>query len=145
MRAATPDPDDFPELYADIPLKRLFAWAIDSAIIFGIVLIVVLLTFLTGLLIWPLLWAVVGFTYRVVTLKNGSATLGMRLMGMEIRSGDDRPLDLNLAIFHSLGLWISTAMPLIQVASIVMICVTARHQSLTDHVLGTVPMNRRAR
>ena len=141
--SATPDPLDRPEFYADIPTKRFFAWLVDVAFTAVVSLLIVALTALSALAVWPLLWLAVGFVYRTVTLANGSATWGMRLFAMEIRTARDTPLDLPTAFLHTLGYTISVALPLFQLASVVMMCTSPRRQGLTDLVLGTVPMNRR--
>lgn len=145
MSISTPDPEFHPQIYASIPTKRFLAWCVDFAVIFAVSVLVVVLTAFTGLLIWPVLWLCIGFAYRVITLASGSATWGMALMGMELRDGRDRPFDLSMAVLHTGGYTVQMAMPLLQLISIVLICTTARHQGLTDHILGTVPMNRRTR
>jgi len=86
---------------------------------------------------------VLGFAYRTVTIARGSATWGMRLMSIELRTADDAPLDLSAAALHTLGYTVSLALPLLQVISVVMMLGTARRQGLTDMVLGTVCLNRR--
>ncbi|MFT6674062.1 MAG: putative RDD family membrane protein YckC [Sulfitobacter sp.] len=139
----TPDPDVDPQFYDGIPAKRLFAWLVDMVLIFVICLVIVPFTAFTGLFFFPLLLLVTGFIYRVITLANGSATWGMRLMSMEIRDQNDQPLDLGGAFMHTLGYSVSLAFAPLQLISIVLICTTARCQGLTDLVLGTVPLNRR--
>ena len=139
----TPDPDTQPQFYDGIPTKRLLAWFVDTVLIVLICLLIVPFTAFTGLFFFPFLMLVIGFIYRVGTLANGSATWGMRLMSMELRSDDDRPLDGTQALLHTLGYSISIAMPLLQVISIVLMLSSARRQGLTDMVLGTVAMNRR--
>ena len=44
-----PDPERAPEFYADVPLKRLLAFVIDSAVIFALSLFAVVLTAFIGL------------------------------------------------------------------------------------------------
>ncbi|WP_370401297.1 RDD family protein [Sulfitobacter sp. JB4-11] len=140
-----PDPDHQPQFYEGIPSKRFVAWLVDCVLIALICLLILPFTLFTGIFFFGLLMLVVGFAYRVITLASGSATWGMRLMAMEIRSAQDRPLDLGLAFAHTLGYSVSLAMPLLQVISVVLMCTSARRQGLTDMVLGTVPMNRRQR
>ena len=141
----TPDPDTHPEFYAGVPMKRFLAWIFDMALIFVLCLLILPFTAFTGLFFFPFLMLIVGFAYRVITLANGSATLGMRLMSMEIRSVNDMPLDLPGAVVHTLGYSVSLAIPLLQVASIVLMCTSARAQGLTDMVMGTVAINKRRR
>ena len=139
-----PDPISQPQFYASVASKRLVAWIVDSIVIVVLSLIVVLLTAFVGLLIWPLLYLVVGFAYRTVTLANGSATWGMRFAGVEIRNAFGERLDLGLALAHTAGYTLSIAIPLIQVVSIIMMLTSARGQGLTDAFLGTVALNRRS-
>lgn len=144
MHTATPDPLEQPQFYDNTPTKRLFAWIVDLIVIVGISIVILPLTAFTGIFFFGFLLLTVGFAYRVITIARGSATWGMRLMALELRDQADRPLDLPLAFFHTLGYSISIAMPLLQVISIVLMCTTARRQGLTDMVLGTVALNRRA-
>jgi len=139
-----PDPHRQPQFYASVPLKRLIAWIIDSVVILLIALIVVTLTLFVGFFVWPILYLVVGFAYRVVTIANGSATLGMRFAGIELRDAYGARLDLGGALAHTTGYTISLAIPLLQVISVVMMLTGARGQGLTDAFLGTVALNRRA-
>lgn len=141
---ALPDPISHPNFYQSVPTKRLVAWIVDSIVILGLSLIVVLLTAFVGLFIWPLLYLVVGFAYRTVTLANGSATWGMRFSGIEIRNAYGERLDAGMALAHTAGYTISLAIPLVQVVSIIMMLTSARGQGLTDAFLGTVALNRRS-
>jgi uncharacterized RDD family membrane protein YckC len=139
----TPDPDTQPQFYAAVPTKRLVAWILDMVLIVVICLIIVPFTAFTGLFFFPFLMLVVGFIYRIATLAGGSATWGMRLMSVEIRQGDDRPLDGATAFLHTLGYSVSFAIPVLQLISIVLMLTSARRQGLTDMVLGTVALNKR--
>ena len=140
----TPDPFAQPQFYDGLPTKRLLAWVVDMIVIVAMCLLILPFTAFTGLFFFPLLMLAVGFVYRVVTLASGSATWGMRLMAMELRDSRDRPFDTGLAVLHTLGYSVSLAMPLLQVISVVLMCTSARRQGLTDMVMGTVPLNRRA-
>lgn len=139
-----PDPDRQPEFFADVPTKRLLAWVVDTVLITVLCLLVLPFTAFTGLLFFPALLLVVGFAYRVVTIANNSATWGMRLMAIEFRGREGARFDLSMAFVHTLGLTVSFMLPLLQVLSIVLMLTTARRQGLSDHLLGTVAINRRA-
>ncbi|MCV3271029.1 RDD family protein [Roseobacter sinensis] len=141
---APPDPQAQPDFYKDVPLKRLLAWAVDATVTALACLIILPFTFFTGLFFFPLLFLVVGFLYRMVTLANGSATWGMRLFAIELRRPDGTRLDAGTAFAHTLGYSVSCAIAPLQLISIVMMATTERGQGLTDHVLGTVMVNRRA-
>ena len=139
----TPDPDTQPEFYDGVPTKRLLGWVLDMIVIIGMCLLILPFTAFTGIFFFPFLMLVVGFIYRVITLTTGSATWGMRLMGMELRDLRDRPFDFATAFFHTLGYSLSWAMAPLQLISIVLMCVSARKQGLSDMVLGSVAVNRR--
>lgn len=139
-----PDPDTQPEFYADVPMKRLVAWLFDTVMIVILCVLILPFTAFTGLFFFPVMVLVIGFAYRVVTLTNRSATWGMRLMAIELRSASGERFGLPLAFAHTLGLSVSFAMPLLQVISIVMMLTTARRQGLSDQLLGTVAINRAA-
>jgi len=141
--AALPDPQYQPEFYSDIAPKRLMAWVIDVGMILGMTLLVLPFTAFIGLFFLPFLYAVIGFVYRVLTISGGSATLGMRVMSVELRTAAGEKLDLGSAFLHTLGYYLSFAMALVQVASVVLMITSERGQSLTDMVLGTVMLNRR--
>lgn len=139
-----PDPSRQPQFYDGVPMKRLIAWFIDSILILALAMIAVLLTAFAGLLIWPLLYLTIGFAYRVVTIANGSATWGMRFAGIELRDAAGARLAPGLALAHTAGFTISCTVPVLQVISVAMMLTGARGQGLTDAVLGTVALNRRA-
>ena len=141
---AIPDPDYQPEFYADIPVKRLLAWIVDSFLIMGAVLLILPFTAFVGLFFLPLMFLLIGFAYRWMTLSGGSATLGMRLMAVEMRDGYGQRFDTTTAFLHTLGYTVSLAFPILQIISIVMMLMGPRAQGLTDNVLGTVAINRRA-
>jgi uncharacterized RDD family membrane protein YckC len=139
-----PDPDMQPQFYAGVPTKRLLAFGVDTVIIMALTLVVIPFTAFIGLFFLPFLYVVLGFAYRVVTLSRSSATWGMQLMAIELRTRDDQRFDLPTAFLHTLGFVVSLGMPLLQVISIVLMLSTERGQGLTDMVLGTVALNRRA-
>ena len=130
--------------YETVPTNRLFVWILDAAIILGICLVVLRFTGFLGIFFWPLMWLVVGFAYRTITIANRSATWGMRLVSIELRNRTGARLDLTEAALHTLGYTISIGMFLLQAVSIVLICASMRGQSLTDHVLGAVMLNKQA-
>ncbi|MDW3221666.1 MAG: RDD family protein [Paracoccaceae bacterium] len=141
---ATPDPYAQPAFYKDVPLKRLMAWGVDAVLTFLACLAILPFTAFTGIFFFPLLFLVVGFIYRMITLANGSATWGMRLFAIELRQSTGARLDAGSAFAHTLGYTISWAMFPLQLISMVLMATTERGQGLSDHALGTVMVNRRA-
>ncbi|MBU2980839.1 RDD family protein [Lentibacter algarum] len=142
---ALPDPHYQPEFYADVPLKRFLAWLVDVALIVVLVVVIVPFTAFTGLFFLPLLYFIVSFIYRFVTLSNGAATPGMRLTAIELRNAQGEKITSNEALMHTFGLALSFGFPLLQLVSVVLMVTSERGQGLSDMALGTVALNRRAR
>lgn len=139
-----PDPEMQPEFYADVATKRLIAWVIDTVVILVLCVLVSVATAFVGFFFFPLLMMAVGFLYRAATIARGSATWGMRVMAIEFRTLSGERFDPWMAVLHTLGLTISFAFPLLQLVSIFMMLTGPRGQGLSDRVLGTVALNRRA-
>jgi uncharacterized RDD family membrane protein YckC len=139
-----PDPDLAPEFYADVPLKRLIAWVVDALVIALLTAIVVPFTFFTGLFFLPVLYMAIGFVYRFLTIASRSATPGMRLAAIELRTGSGERFDSPTAFLHTLGYTVSVSIFPLQLVSIVLMLISDRRQGLTDHVLGTAALNRSA-
>ncbi len=142
--SAHPDPDIAPEFYADVPVKRLLAWVVDVLIVAVLCVLILPFTAFTGLFFFPGLMLVVGYIYRIATMTGRSATWGMRLMALEFRDSAGRRFDLGTAFLHVTGYTISIAFPLLQLVSIVLMLTTARKQGLTDMIIGSAALNRRA-
>lgn len=139
-----PDPDRQPEFYQSVATKRFIAWLFDIAFISLLCTVAILLTLGLGFFVLALIYAVVSFVYRVVTIANGSATLGMRFMGIELRDSFGERMDTGKAVAHTAGYFVSMAFPVLQIISIIMMLTSARCQGLTDMFLGTVMLNQRA-
>lgn len=140
----TPDPDMQPQFYDGVPTKRLLAWVVDTVIIAGLTLLTVPFTLFISLFFLPLVFIVLGFAYRVVTLSRGSATWGMRLMAIELRDSNDNPFDQSQAFLHTLGYTLSIMIAPLQLISVVLMLSSERRQGLTDMAMGTVALNCRA-
>ncbi|MGB7317768.1 MAG: RDD family protein [Planktotalea sp.] len=138
-----PDPIRAPQFYASVPSKRLIAWIIDTVITVVLSILIIPFTAFTGLFFFPLLFLVIGFGYRAITIGATSATWGMRIMSIELRDGRGERFDFSQALVHTLGYTFSMAFFLIQIVSIIMMLGSARGQSLTDMALGSVMINRR--
>ena len=137
-----PDPDRHAEFYAGVTLKRGLAWVIDFVVIAALTGVVVLFTAFIGLFFLGALFLAVGFLYRWVTIARGSATWGMRIMGVTLLDRWGRPLDTATALGHTLGYTLSMAFVFPQLLSVALMILSPRGQGLTDLVLGTVAINR---
>ncbi|MES0860953.1 RDD family protein [Ruegeria sp. SCPT10] len=139
-----PNPDTQPEFYQSVTSKRFVAWLFDIALISLLCIVPVFLTFGAGLFFLPLIYAVISFVYRVITISNGSATLGMRFMGIELRDAFGERMDMGKALAHTAGYFVSMTFFVVQIISVIMMLTSARCQGLTDAFLGTVMINQRA-
>ena len=139
-----PDPDTQPEFYEDVPTKRLIAWVADVILISVITAILTVFSLFTALFILPLLYATVSFLYRWVSLARSSATPGMRLVSLEFQTRDGRDFDGATAFMHTLGYFVSVAVFPLQLVSVGCMLMTEKRQGLTDLVLNTAALNRRA-
>jgi uncharacterized RDD family membrane protein YckC len=139
-----PDPVAQPEFYSGVPTKRFLAWLVDSTLILIFCLVALVLTLGIGFFFLPALMLTVGLVYRIATLARGSATWGMALMAIELRRHDGARLDTLTAVLHTLGYSMSMAFVIPQVVSVLFMLTSARAQGLSDLVLGTAAINRRA-
>ena len=137
-----PDPHTQPEFYKDVPTKRLIAWLVDIVVIGLIVSVLTVLSVFTALFIMPLVWLAVSFTYRWMTIASGSATLGMRLVSLELRRADGQRFDGTTALLHSGAYIFSVVTFPLQLISIAMMLLSERKQGLTDMIMGTAAINR---
>ncbi len=139
------DPFTQPQFYRDVPFKRLMAWLVDAVLVIVLCVVILPFTAFAGLFFFPALFAVIDFAYRIITLTGGSGTLGMRLFAVELRDGSGARFDLGTAFLHTFGYYLSWAVFPLQLVSAILMCTSARGQSLTDMALGTAMLNRRAR
>jgi uncharacterized RDD family membrane protein YckC len=139
-----------PELFEGVLACRVFAFVIDIIIValpvMGAGLFILLLGIVTfglgWLLFWPLhilsvIWAVL---YYGFTLGGpASATIGMRVMEIELRTWYGAPCYFVLGGAHAIVFWISVSVltPLILVIGLF----NDRRRLLHDMVLGTVVIN----
>ena len=139
-----PDPHTQPQFYDGVLIKRALAWVIDIVLIAVLCVLVLPFTAFTGIFFFPFLMLVVGFFYRWFTLAGRSSTWGMRMMAIEFRDHRGGRFDSSAAMMHTLGYSISVAMAPLQLISMIMMAVTPRGQGLTDHLMGTAPINKPA-
>ncbi|MEL6912991.1 MAG: RDD family protein [Pseudomonadota bacterium] len=140
-----PDPHRQAGFYAGVPFKRLVAFLIDTLVVFAAATLVALLSLGLFFFVFVFVITVVGFFYRVGTLASGSATWGMRLVGIELRRQDGGTFSTGDAVLHTLGFYVSMAVAPLQLLSIILMLVTERGQGISDLFFGTVALNRMAR
>lgn len=144
------DPQSQPELFRGVLTRRVFAFLIDLVVltvpvILGYLFIAVFGIVTLGLgwmlfwLAWPatVVWAVV---YYGASLGGPhSATLGMRVMDLELRTWYGAPGYFVLGAMHAVLFWVSISFltPLVLLVGVF----NGRRRLLHDIVLGTVVIN----
>ncbi len=141
MTDMQPDPERHAAFYDGVLSKRLLAWVLDMVLIGLVTAVIVPFTAFTALFFLPLLYLVVGFVYRWVTLAGRSATWGMRLVNIEFLDRNGQRFDAATALLHTLGYSLSMAFVLPQVLSVGLMLMSSRGQGLSDLVLGSVAIN----
>ena len=148
------DPVSQPELFEGVLARRMFAFLFDAVIVLVpiavLALFMLMFTVVTlglGVVVFALLgpiaaiWAVL---YVGVTLGSPhSATYGMRLMGLQMRTWYGAPMYFLLGAVHAIFFWVlSTALtPLILLVALF----NSRRRTPHDFLTGTVVINDEAR
>ena len=142
------DPAARPELYDGVRTRRIFAFLVDAAVIFFLMMLATFVvavlgvfTFGLGWLLFPLIWPFVAILYTMFTLGGpASATPGMRFTGVEMRTWYGAPMYPVLALAHAIGFWLSVTIltPLVLIVSLL----SPRKRLLHDILLGTIVIRR---
>jgi len=144
------DPATSPELFEGVVARRVVAFLIDFLILAIPVVFVSMFIFVVGIvtfglgflfygLLWPgmVIWAIV---YYGMTLGSpASATIGMRIMEIEMRTWYGSPAYFVLGAVHAVVFWVtvSAITPLI-----LLVCLfNVRRRCLHDILVGTVVIN----
>jgi uncharacterized RDD family membrane protein YckC len=144
------DPWLHPELFRGVLTRRFFAFLIDLLVlsvpvIFAVIFIAVFGVITLGLG-WALFWLVspASIVWALVYYGSSlggphSATLGMRVMDLEMRTWYGAPSYFLLGATHAVVFWISISMltPLVLLVGLF----NGRKRLLHDIVLGTVVVN----
>lgn len=144
------DPAAHPELFEGVLAARIIAFFIDAIVVGLVVVAVSIFIFLFGLvtlglgwlLFWPLggaavVWAVL---YYGLTLGGPrSATVGMRMMGIEMRTTYGAPAYFVLGAAWVILYWVSVSFltPFVLLIGLF----NPRRRLLHDFVLGAVLIN----
>jgi uncharacterized RDD family membrane protein YckC len=144
------DPAANPELFQGVLARRLIAFVIDMVIIMLPVVFAAIFIFFLGLVTfllgWALFWLlypgtiVWALVYCGTTLGSAaSATIGMRLMDLEMRTWYGAPAYFLLGAAHAIVFWIAVSIltPLVLVVGLL----NARQRLLHDILIGTVVIN----
>ena len=144
------DPYLQPELFRGVLTRRVFAFLIDLVVIAVPVILGYLFIAVFGLITlglgWALFWLAWPATLVWVAVYYGatiggpySATLGMRVMDLELRTWYGAPGYFVLGAMHAVLFWVSVSFlsPLVLLVGLF----NGRRRLLHDIVLGTVVIN----
>ena len=144
------DPADHPELFDGVLSRRLIAFVIDLVVVAIPIVFLAMLIFAFGVVTlgfgWILFWFVSPISVIWVILYFGltlggarSASVGMRMMDIEMRTWYGAPAYFVLGAIHVIAFWFSVSFftPLI-----LLVCFfNHRRRLLHDIVLGTIIIN----
>ena len=141
------DPVSQSEYFKDVLGRRMMAFVIDFVIIFAISLFVNVLLFFAGIFTLGLAWLLFGaafpavaLTYTAYTLSRPeSATIGMRVMELQMRTWYGAPIYALLAAFHAILFYVSVTIftPFVLLVALF----TRRKRCLHDFIAGTIVIN----
>jgi uncharacterized RDD family membrane protein YckC len=148
------DPVLHPELFEGVLARRIVAFCIDVIIIMVPVFLAAVFIFVFGLVTLGFGWMLYGLfspgvviwalAYYGMTFGGpASATIGMRMVDLEMRTWYGAPCYFLLGAIHGFAYWLSVSMltPLI-----LLVCFfNERRRLLHDIVLGTVVINNEMR
>lgn len=141
-RSSLPDPDFDSAFYDGVLPKRLFAWMIDVGLIIAAMLVLSILSAGIFFVLWLPIHAALSFVYRWQMLRTRSATLGMRVMNIELRGPSGARLTGPQAALHTATYLIGATMVVVQLISIAMMIGRPFGRGLPDELVGTVMINR---
>lgn len=148
------DPLANPELFQGVLARRCIALVIDIVIIMLPVAFAAVFIFFLGLVTFLLGWALFWLLYPGTIIwalvycgstlgSPASATIGMRMMDLEMRTWYGAPAYFVLGAVHAIVFWITISVltPLVLVVGLL----NERHRLLHDILVGTVVINNPAR
>ncbi len=148
------DPLANPELFQGVLARRCLAFVIDIVIIMLPVAFAAVFIFFLGLVTFLLGWALFWLLYPGTIIwalvycgstlgSPASATIGMRMMDLEMRTWYGAPAYFVLGAVHAIVFWITISVltPLVLVVGLL----NERHRLLHDILVGTVVINNPAR
>jgi uncharacterized RDD family membrane protein YckC len=148
------DPATMPELFEGVLARRVVAFCIDVVLIATPALFVALFILVFGIftlglgwffffLYWPgvVVWALAN--YAIGFGSPASATIGMRVMDLEMRTWYGAPAYALLGAVHAVVFWItcSALTPLVLLVALF----NARRRLLHDMIVGTIVINNEVR
>lgn len=146
-----PSPAEAPQFYEGVRLRRLFAFFVDCLVIAVLMGGVAILGVIVGLLSFGIgfafivpAFAVVGIVYRTTMVMERGATLGMLLMGIELRTATGGALTPLQAFTHAAAFTAMSYLPPVILCSLIWSLMNPKGLLLHDLFAGTAMINRPA-
>ncbi len=144
-----PDPEHDGQFYAGVPLRRLVAFAIDTVVILAVWFVAVFVGFLFTILtagagtpIAFILFIGSGFFYRWLMLRSRSATVGMMVMGIEVRDHEGEQMTDATAALHTAGYYVTLMFPPLMLVGWILMATSPHRRTMHDTFMGAVVINR---
>jgi uncharacterized RDD family membrane protein YckC len=144
------DPVTSPELFEGVLARRVLAFLIDFLVIAAPIVLAAMFIFAFGIVTlglgWALYWllpaasVIWAITYFGLTLGGpSSATIGMRVMDLEMRTWYGAPAYFVLGAVHAIAFWFTMSF---FTPFVLLVCFfNERRRLLHDVLLGTVVIN----
>jgi uncharacterized RDD family membrane protein YckC len=136
-----------PEAFASVRTRRILAYFIDVLAILMLTIPAFVAVVFLGLVTFGLAWLLIGAVFPLVALGYtamtlggpSSATPGMKVMGLHMRTCDGDPINPLLAAMHAVLFYIFNVVltPFVLAVSLF----SHRKRLLHDIVLGTIVIN----
>ncbi len=141
------DPYAQPELFEEVRRRRVGAFLIDVILVLLMTFVAYIVLAVAGLFTFGLAWFLLGIAFPAIALAYSaitfggpaSATIGMRMMDLEMRTWYGSPMYALLGAFHTLLYYFSVSIltPFILLVALF----NARKRCLHDYLCGTVVIN----
>lgn len=144
------DPRTQPEYFRGVLGRRIVAFLVDAVMIIAPIVMLAIFIFFFGIItlslgwmLFPLLspaFVIWALCYNALTLGSPySATLGMRLMDLQVRTSNGAPCYSLLGAVHAVLFWFSVSLlsPLVLIVGVL----NDRRRLLHDFLAGTVVVN----
>ena len=148
------DPFEQPDLFRGVLTRRVFAFLIDLVVLSVPVILAIIFIFLFGIITLTLGWWLYGLLtpasiiWAIVYYGSSiggphSATIGMRMMDLELRTWYGAPGYFVLGATHAVLFWVTVSFltPFVVLVGLF----NGRRRLLHDVVLGTVVINNSVR
>lgn len=145
------DPAAKPDFFETVIRRRIFAFLIDVTIVLALSTALYVVVFFLGIVTLGLAWLLFGLVVPTVALgynaytlgQPQSATIGMRVMELEMRTWYGAPCYPLLGAFHALLFWISVTVftPFVLLLALF----NGRKRTLHDFFAGTIVVNAKSK